>query len=445
MKHIKTALYTFLASLILFSCNKEEEKPQATELALSTETIALAPEQTATVDITSGSGQYTVVSENPAIATAVLQENKVSLTAVAKGQTHITVTDTQTQQLKRITLTVAQLSVSEATQYVGINATTTLTLTGSGHYQSSSDKPEVATATIQDNTLTLKGLAAGRATITVKDNLLQKEVTVELWVFDTNPVAKELEWVVVEGGTFQMGTPAGTDKSDGDENPVHAVTLSTYKIGKYEVTNAQYAEFLNKNGAGNKQEGQITWYNLEGKDAYIRKVGDAFAVLPGKEEVPVNNVTWYGAVAYAQWKGGRLPTEAEWEYAARGGKHSENYTFIGSNDGNEVGWNRDNLPATKGPQKIGTKKPNELGIYDLAGNLNEYCSDWYGAYSAEAQTNPQGPTEAEAIPHRTLGVQKVLRGGSYQGSVNYFFAWDRNKVTRDSKTTSSCGFRIVTQ
>lgn len=440
MKHIRIAIFTFLATILLCACKKESENHAP--LTLSTETLIDGVNKTISFEIRSGSGQYTVKSENTSLATASLEGNKVTLNTLAVGQTHIIVTDTQTQQEKKVSLTITEFHIGQATLYVGTNTTVTTEITGSGDYSVTNSQEAVATATLSGQILSVKGISVGEATLTIKDQKLNAEAYVNVIVLNTQPVGQELQLITVEGGTFQMGTPAGTDKSDGDENPVHSVTLSTFKISKYEITNAQFAEFLNKNGQGNKKEGAITWYNLEGKDAYIRKVGDAFAVLPGKEDYPVNNVTWYAAVAYAQWKGGRLPTEAEWEYAARGGNQSQNYKFIGSNDGNEVGWNRNNI-STAGPQKVGTKKPNELGIYDMAGNLNEYCSDWYGAYSAEAQTNPQGVSEANAIPHRTLGIRKICRGGSYQGSVNFFFAWDRNQVTRDSQTASSCGFRIV--
>lgn len=210
--------------------------------------------------------------------------------------------------------------------------------------------------------------------------------------------------VLVEGGTFLMGSPNGV--GDSDEHPQHQVTLSNYRISKYEVTNAQYAAFLN--AKGNQTEGGSTWYYEGGYMARIQKNGGVFVVSSGYENHPVNYVTWYGAKAYAEWVGGRLPTEAEWEYAARGGKYSQGYTYAGSNNVDAVAWYYGNSGNNTHP--VGQKQPNELGLYDMSGNVWEWCSDWYGAYSSNAQSNPTGPTS---------GISKNRRGGDF-----YYLAGD---------------------
>ncbi|MGL4957179.1 MAG: formylglycine-generating enzyme family protein [Bacteroidales bacterium] len=190
----------------------------------------------------------------------------------------------------------------------------------------------------------------------------------------------EFEMVLVEGGTFSMGctTEQGTD-CDMDERPSHRVTLSDYYIGKYEVT-------------------QNLWYNVMGENNSYSK----------GEELPVENVSWEECIKFTQklseivGKNFRLPTEAEWEFAARGGTKSKGYKYAGSNNAREVAWFWDN--SNKTSRKVGSGKPNELGIYDMSGNVYEWCSDWAGLYSTRAQTNPKGSP---------VGNERILRGGSW--------------------------------
>ncbi len=186
------------------------------------------------------------------------------------------------------------------------------------------------------------------------------------------------EMVFVKGGTFTMGC---LEKRDGqcedDETPAHEVRLDDFYIGKYEVTNEEYAAFLN--AKGNQEEGGTTWIYL--KRSSIEQIEGQFQPKQGQEKHPVMEVSWYGAQAYAQWLSEstgnpyRLPTEAEWEYAARGGSRSQNYRFAGSNDLDEVAWYSDNAGSRTHP--IGGKRNNELGIYDMSGNVWEWCEDWY--------------------------------------------------------------------
>ena len=190
----------------------------------------------------------------------------------------------------------------------------------------------------------------------------------------------QFEMVHVEGGTFRMGATEeqGEDAYD-DESPVHRVTLSSYLIGKHEVTQALWEEVMGSNPSYNKQGG----------------------------DYPVENVSWFdcqefiGKLNARTGMRFRLPTEAEWEYAARGGNRSKGYKYAGSDDLDEVGWYGDNSEEYTHP--VGLKKPNELELYDMSGNVWEWCQDWYGAYSSEAQADPAGPQS---------GCYRVLRGGS---------------------------------
>ena len=193
--------------------------------------------------------------------------------------------------------------------------------------------------------------------------------------FTVNGVSFEM--IPVEGGTFQMGsTYSGAFK---DEKPVHRVTLSSYATGKTEVTQALWKAVMGSNPSSFK--------------------GD---------NLPVENVNWHDCQEFIsklnQLTGMqfRLPTEAEWEYAARGGNKSRGYKYSGSNDIDAVAWYRDNSGDKTHP--VATKHPNELGIYDMSGNVYELCQDWYGRYSRSAQTNPTGVLS---------GTDRVMRGGSW--------------------------------
>ena len=190
--------------------------------------------------------------------------------------------------------------------------------------------------------------------------------------------------VYVEGGTFMMGATSeqGSDAYK-DEKPAHSVTLSSYYIGQTEVTQALWKEVMGSNPS--------------------RFEGDTN---------PVERVSWNDCQTFIQklnqrtGKTFRLPTEAEWGYAARGGKKSRGYKYSGGNDIATVAWYGSNSGAKT--HAVGTKAPNELGIYDMSGNVWEWCNDWYGDYSSNAQTNPTG---AESGPLR------VGRGGSWIGNA----------------------------
>ena len=194
------------------------------------------------------------------------------------------------------------------------------------------------------------------------------------------------EMINVEGGIFKMGGP------EGQEQPTHTVTLGSYRMGKYEVTVAEYKVFCT--AAGRFMPTAPTW--------------------GWNEKHPMVNVSFDDAIAYCKWlsettgKTYRLPTEAEWEYAARGGNKSDGYMYAGSNVFDEVGWNVDNAGGQT--QECGRKKPNELGLYDMSGNASEWCKDWYSFYSNGPSVNPQGPS---------WGDQRVMRGGSWEDKVYY--------------------------
>ena len=215
--------------------------------------------------------------------------------------------------------------------------------------------------------------------------------------------------VAVEGGTFQMGAP-DTDEDAADiEKPQHAVTLSDFYIGETEVT-------------------QVLWKTVTGNNP-SHFTGD---------NLPVETVSWDDCQAFItklnEMTGQtfRLPTEAEWEYAARGGNKSQGCKYSGSNDVGFVAWYKDNSEDKS--HEVGTKTSNELGLFDMSGNVEEWCQDWYDDYSSEVQTNPTGP--------ETDGGIRVFRGGSCRSTPKSCRVTDRNNY-KPSLLSTYIGLRLV--
>ena len=245
----------------------------------------------------------------------------------------------------------------------------------------------------------------------------------------------DLSMVYVEGGTFDMGgTPEQGDEASANEKPVHKVTLTSYHIGKYEITQAQWKAVM---GAEWKFPDRAGGYKLEG------------------DLVPVYFIDWEEAVLFCKnlsAKTGKkymLPTEAQWEFAARGGNKSKGCKYSGSNNLDLVavwGWHNmsDFNPQQIGdstPQMVGTKAPNELGIYDMSGNVREWCADGYYNYSTYDVTNPYDPPTPSNNPD---GMDVVTRGGGignpaggkYMYRVSY-------RCEQESKKSGITGFRVV--
>ena len=227
------------------------------------------------------------------------------------------------------------------------------------------------------------------------------------------------DFKLVEGGTFQMG--------DRDEKPVHSVTVSSFYMCDHEVTQKEYRDVMGTNpshcSGNDRPVEEVSWYDAVN---YCNKLSVKEGLTPCYTQ---SGGTWtcnFNADGY------RLPTEAEWEYAARGGKKSKGYTYSGSNSMGNVAWYRDN--SSSGPHDVKTKSPNELGLYDMSGNVWEWCWDWYGSYSSSSQTNPFGASS---------GSYRVLRGGGY-----YYYTASGCRVAfrrngSPSWSSDDVGFRVV--
>jgi formylglycine-generating enzyme required for sulfatase activity len=242
--------------------------------------------------------------------------------------------------------------------------------------------------------------------------------------------------VLVEGGTFQMGSSNGFNT----EKPVHAVTVKSFYMGKHEVTQKEWREIM-----GTTIQQQWTMGGSKGNPE--RGAGDNY---------PIYCVNWYEVVEYCNrlslkegltpaYRGSgdsiicdftvtgyRLPTEAEWEYAAKGGNKSFlSYEYSGGNSVDRVAWYRENSGNSTHP--VGTKQPNDLGLYDMSGNVREWCWDWYGDYSGGNQTDPRGASS---------GTSRILRGGAWSLDAAYVRSADRLYDTPSSRAYD-LGFRLV--
>ena len=220
--------------------------------------------------------------------------------------------------------------------------------------------------------------------------------------------------VLIPAGNFQMGSNAA--EADGDEQPIHTVYVGAFYMDKYEVTNAAYAAFLN--AKGKHIENGIVWFDLTDEHALIEHVGGRYQAKAGYANHPVIEVSWYGAMAYAAWAGKRLPTEAEWEKAARGGLAGQKYPWGNSIDASNANYSGN----VGGTTAVGTYAPNGYGLYDMAGNVWEWCLDAYDSnfYRNSPRRNPiaGAASISDAVNNYTnVKYSRVLRGGSWVDSA----------------------------
>lgn len=256
-----------------------------------------------------------------------------------------------------------------------------------------------------------------------------------------------LQMVNIPAGTFIMGSPYSEINRYMDEIQ-HSVTLSAFRMSKYEITNAQFAAFLNSKGIGSDgiyaagaYPTETLIYESEGNRDYgLHYTDGQWIPVSGYENHPVIHVTWYGATEFATDAGGTLPTEAQWEYACRAGTTTpfntgSCLTNLQANYDWDFPYNNCTNSNTTEPNKtqsVGTYASNAFGLHDMHGNVWEWCSDIYGTYPRDEQTNPTGPT---------TGPNRVIRGGSW-GTIA-FACRSALRSRRAAGDPDFTGFRIV--
>ena len=271
----------------------------------------------------------------------------------------------------------------------------------------------------------------------VEANNVKPEITDSSLAVNLDTLKVNANMVLINGGTFLMGSKKGGK----DEKPVHKVSVNDFYIGKYEVTNSEYAKFINEYGSNKIKTGKY-----EGKDMIfendwgLKRIGEKWIPQQNFENNPVVCVTWYGAYEYCKFYGGRLASEAEWEYAAKGGrdayknKKGENkFIFSGNNKVDTVAWYSEN--SNYKTHNVGSKKGNKLNLYDMSGSVREWCADWYykDFYKNSSENNP--------INIKKTNI-KVIRGGGWDQR-----AFSCRSANRDwdypGDWNSSVGFRFA--
>ena len=227
-------------------------------------------------------------------------------------------------------------------------------------------------------------------------------------VFTVNGVSFKM--IYIQGGTFTMGANIeSVDEAWDSQKPTHQVTLSNYMMAEIELTQLLWQAVMKYNPSNIKgMQNPVERVSWEDCQEFVKKLNQ----LTGKNF--------------------RLPTEAEWEYAARGGQKSKGYKYAGSNNLDDVAWYDSNSNRMTHPVK--GKQPNELGLYDMSGNVWEWCQDWFDDYSSNAQTDPTGPTS---------GSNRVYRGGSWHSDAGRCRVSFRGHWVASYRRDENLGLRLA--
>ena len=249
--------------------------------------------------------------------------------------------------------------------------------------------------------------------------------------------------VYIEGGVYEMGCTEGSTDCRNDELPTHKVSISGFYLSKYEVTQKEYLAVMGTNPSHFQEcpdcpVESVCWYDAVAfcnRKSIQEGLSPYYTIDENAEDT--NNTNSYDDLKWLvtinpNAKGYRLPTEAEWEYAARGGnKGGASTKYAGSNESNAVAWTKEN--SEKHPHAVGQKQANELGIYDMSGNISEWCWDWRDKYKKKMQTNPMGPSK---------GAERAYRGGSWVMPEKYARVSHRDLSFAQGRSFSM-GFRVA--
>ena len=241
---------------------------------------------------------------------------------------------------------------------------------------------------------------------------------------------KAQEMVDIAAGSFSMGNASYVR-----ESPARTVNINRFYLSKYPITNAQFDAFLNSYGSATVKDGEYVGKPLVVADSWgVVNTAGTWSAASGYESFPAVKVTWYGASEYCKAAGGRLPTEAEWEYAAKGGASQQAYTFSGSSTATTVAWFYDNSGNIN--KAVGTKTANSIGLFDMSGNVYQWCSDWFGRYGdfgTSGDLNPKGPA---------TGASKIIRGGYRSLGSGDLHMTNRESISPD-ESYNFVGFRLA--
>ncbi len=350
-------------------------------------------------------------------------------------QTIVTITNSTTNLVAYFSTNTNTLTTNYPIEFTNLSANATSYLWNFGNSTTSTlENPTCFYSTPGTYTVTLTAYNGANS------NVYTKTVTITTGTNLLNIVT-----VPIPAGTFTMGSPTNEPNRFTEETQ-HQVTLSAFTMSKYEITCAQYAQFLN---ASNVEANRL-WAAgpypantlLAANATYgLTHNGTDWVPAAGKANAPMTYVNWFGATSFAQYAGGRLPTESEWEYAARGGtttafntgdcltNSQANYDW----DYPQTGCTNSNTVEPATTQTVGLYPANAYGLYDMHGNVYEWCSDWYGTYPTGTSTNPTGPA---------TGSNRVLRGGTWFSEDRYCRSAHRNNYA-PTITSYINGFRLV--
>ena len=334
----------------------------------------------------------------------------------------------------------ARLSASEITEGDTARLTVSASDPDGGPVQTRYQIGSGAARPLSGDSATLSGLSAGVHSIVVTAENEDGQTATDRLTLTVKPSGPQvgnpytetasgmnMSMVWIPAGSFRMGSPTSESGRDSDEGPVRTVSLDGFWMGATEVTNGQYQAFLRDSGYDGAREADSDYLK------HIR--GDNN--MPTGDDYPIVWVSWHNAQAFCAWlsrktgKSYTLPTEAQWEYACRAGSTTRFSFGDSDSDLGAYGWYSGNSNRRTHP--VGTKRPNGWGLYDMHGNVWEWCLDWFGDYPSTPQTNPTGPN---------TGSNRVLRGGSWHDYPHYCRSARRSWFS-PAFTSLSSGFRVV--